>query len=157
MRATTGTNNLRANPIRVRNPPHSTRDLIVKTRPPTPSIELVFRTVQRHITAFAHVCALFPKIVVLAAERRLCPLVKDDCFLFSSQLALLDLLHLFPPARLHSSADFPAQLIRQSKLPLCPQISLVAFGRSEKGSISLNKYENCDWFVAFLQGKASNV
>ena len=49
MRATTGTDDLSADSVGVRNPLHSTGDLIVETRPSTAGIEFVFRAVQRRV------------------------------------------------------------------------------------------------------------
>lgn len=92
MRPTIGTGNLRAKPIRINTPLHRTRNLIIKTWPPTVSLKLALRTIKRRTTTLTHIRALLPKRKILTRKRHLRTLTHNNPLLLPRQLPVLSFL-----------------------------------------------------------------
>jgi hypothetical protein len=92
MRPTISTSNLRTHPIRIHTPSHSTRNLIIKTRPPTIRLKLTLRTIQRRPTTLTHISPLTPKRKILTRKRSLRTLTHNNTLLLPSQLLKTRLL-----------------------------------------------------------------
>src|SRR5688572_33181218 len=84
--ATGGAFDLDPTAVRVRQPSHSTRDLLIERWPAATGVELRIRDVQRRVAPSADVRALDKEVVVLARERPLGALVDDDPGLLAREL-----------------------------------------------------------------------
>jgi hypothetical protein len=82
MGAAVCTLNLRAHPIRVRQPLHSAGDFVVETWPTAVGFKLVLGTVKFGAAAFANIYAFLPKREVFASERHLGAFVDYYLLLF---------------------------------------------------------------------------
>jgi len=88
MSATTGTDDLSPHAVSIRHALHPARNLIIETRPPTPRVELVVRTIQRSLATFAEIRALPPEIIIFPRERRLCRLMNDNPLFLTAQIVV---------------------------------------------------------------------
>ena len=86
VRPTRSAHDLRALPVRIRNPLHGSGDLLIEARPAASGVELVVGTVERSVTPFTDVPALLPVVIVFSREGWFSAPMDDDPFFLPGQL-----------------------------------------------------------------------